>query len=288
MRDKFHRLFILVVLSLSTSYSFGQQARYKVRSWEVSAALGSNAPIARNDLIATHNNFSPSASLGVWFNQRMKGRSFFSTGLQIDYAQWSHQGTTDGDSILVFSYNSSGNSFFDQGAYDVFEEIEGTQMYSPTIVDRYTVNAVYITLPFRWRYYSRFKNFSRFFASIGISNHFKIYDWDGVTASSNALFGSVNSPEPFRFIDNTTLRFYYPSASLAIGYEWNFMGTSTLRFELDYNFNLTSIYKSNVNSGNMFLQDPQSSSEPFVFDEEDVVINKVFNNNIKLRIAVAI
>lgn len=234
-------LFLLSSLLLSSSVFAQDAAKKKVQAGII---IGSSVNFQQlNTRRFESDGVGGDFTVGVDMNYSLSDAFAFFTGLEFDFSK--------------FSYKTSEN----QGMWYYFKDTEiigrdgdtsGCNLFA---LKNRQYNTIYLSIPTMIQFRTNYIGYFRYFGKFGLKNSFclsnKMNDegfLNPVSIGTPTLVQNTNMHSP------SDLLFYKGSIGLAVGAEWNFIGSTVLSGEIGYYYGFTPIHFT-FNNDNLSLSD---------------------------------
>lgn len=232
-------------------------------------------------------------SIGYGLDIHLSQRIGFSTGIDVDYYKINYdENENDKYNLMyyyahVYGHNSEYKSTYVYTAGEI-DNVDGEDYF--TILASRTQKIVNLSIPIHFLYTSNFIRYLRFYGKLGLRNNINIVNRsiDVVERGDVSYIYGADGPYEIKF-KSKDLSKIHSSLSLSTGMEWNFSGSKSLKIEVEFNRNLTPIYKQNQGNGFMY----KSSNSPFTSsytytglpeDQADVIINRISINQFRFKL----
>lgn len=279
--------FVVVIFFFCFQYVQAQQAlEDRVRSG-IGISIGSNLPSLGVNTILTDKSLM--ASLGYIYEYNLTNRWAIITGADIEYLNLKFKDNVKDDYFITYYTNTYFNHDYDEPnivyTASEYKDIDPKNT-GFTFLKTRNQKGVVLSVPIQIQLMSRFFHYTRFFGKVGLRNNFNLFnrsiDEINVAEMDNGYY--TNSMTFSMKTKDMTL--VYTNLALSGGLEWNFSGSRSLRFELDYGLNITSLYKRSKDDGHLYAQfdtNANGSTPYWIYGDLPSEKEKIINNNLQLQ-----
>ena len=280
MKTRNYLLLIVFAVSVFSTGHSQQILSIKHRyGFQVSGGLNinSNTP----DIFILRTKTAPNYSIGAVYEYLLNDRISLGTGLDFDMSKTVFFDNPNDD--LDLCYFSRVKNYLHRTPC-TYGEIQAPQAYGYTesfIGRKHRI--IYMTIPLDVIYKTKLKSFRRFYGRAGLKNSFRIYSRG--RDLQEGFGGAGGTPNWYQRFYKNDVRTWRPLLSLALGYENNYFGASSVKVELEYSIGLMGVYKSNLDDRHIYTV-ASGADLPQVENmvAESFVSNRLTQNTLKLKL----
>ena len=240
-----YNLIIFIISFLYFSNNILSQ-EIKDKKIQMGVILGNNLNIITSDTkIMKTNNPGYDFTIGVNLIKNFNKNLGFNSGIEFDFSssKYTFQDTLyyDFKDNLILSKN----------------EINNTEKYNRFFLKERTQKPIYLTIPTMLIFKTDFIGYNRYFAKFGMRHNFTLKE----TTNDTGILDSINE----RMKLNKDLAIYSGSIGISAGTEWNYIGSSSMLFEIGYYYGI-----SNLHRGNAIIGEQDKNKTLYILDKSNV------------------
>lgn len=280
---------LLLIFTISSINS--QEALDKKYRSSFCLSLGQNSVKMKTNYLLCYEKPTVT-SLGYGLDIHLSQRIGFSTGIDVDYYKIKYDDNDKDNYDLIYYFaDIHGHESEYRSTYvytgGEFDNVDGEDYFA--ILASRTQKVLNLSVPIHFLYTSNFKRYLRFYGKLGLRNNINISNRtiDVAEIGDVSYIYGADGPYEKKF-KSKDLSKIHSSLSLSTGIEWNFSGSKSLKIEVEFNRNLTSIYKQSQENGSMYksLNSPFTSTYPYTGlpdDQADIVVNNIAMNQFRFK-----
>ena len=240
-----YNLIIFIISFLYFSNNILSQ-EIKDKKIQMGVILGNNLNIITSDTkIMKTNNPGYDFTIGVNLIKNFNKNLGFNSGIEFDFSssKYTFQDTLyyDFKDNLILSKN----------------EINNTENYNRFFLKERTQKPIYLSIPTMLIFKTDFIGYNRYFAKFGMRHNFTLKE----TTNDTGILDSINE----RMKLNKDLAIYSGSIGISAGTEWNYIGSSSMLFEIGYYYGI-----SNLHRGNAIIGEQDKNKTLYILDKSNV------------------
>lgn len=239
-----YNLIIFIISFLYFSNNILSQ-EIKDKKIQMGVILGNNLNIITSDTkIMKPNNPGYDFTIGVNLIKNFNKNLGFNSGIEFDFSssKYTFQDTLyyDFKDNLILSKN----------------EINNTENYNRFFLKERTQKPIYLSIPTMLIFKTDFIGYNRYFAKFGMRHNFTLKE----TTNDIGILDSINE----KMTLNKDLAIYSGSIGISAGTEWNYIGSSSMLFEIGYYYGI-----SNLHRGNAIIGEHDKNKTLYILDKSN-------------------
>jgi hypothetical protein len=221
-----YNLIIFIISFLYFSNNILSQ-EIKDKKIQMGVILGNNLNIITSDTkIMKTNNPGYDFTIGVNLIKNFNKNLGFNSGIEFDFSSSTY---TFQDTLY---YDFKDNLILSKN------EINNTENYNRFCLKERTQKPIYLSIPTMLIFKTDFIGYNRYFAKFGMRHNFTLKE----TTNDTGILDSINE----RMKLNKDLAIYSGSIGISAGTEWNYIGSSSMLFEIGYYYGISNLHRENA------------------------------------------